>query len=137
MKTKGRRTIFGIGALVAVLYALWRLIETRQRESGVAWEPQPFPMPPRPRPEPTALAPEPAAPETVAGEPAPGGAEPEPAAERVGSSGWVEPVDGACPVSHPVKGKLPALRTLGGHRRYRRRDVDALLASHTDDAVEF
>ena len=101
MKTKGRRTIFGIGALVAVLYALWRLLETRQRESGVAWEPQPFPMPPRPRPEPTAVAPEP-----VAGEPAPGKAEPEPAAERVGSSGWVEPVDGACPVSHPVKGKL-------------------------------
>ena len=108
MKTKGRRTIFGIGALVAVLYALWRLIETRQRESGVAWEPQPFPMPPRPRPEPTALAPEPAAPETVAGEPAPGEPEPEPepATERVGTSGWVEPVDGACPASHPVKGKL-------------------------------
>jgi excisionase family DNA binding protein len=36
-----------------------------------------------------------------------------------------------------LEGKLPALRTLGGHRRYRRRDVDALLASHTDDAVEF
>ena len=34
-------------------------------------------------------------------------------------------------------GKLTSIRTLGGHRRYRRRDVDALLASHTDDAVEF
>jgi excisionase family DNA binding protein len=33
-----------------------------------------------------------------------------------------------------LEGKLPAVRTLGGHRRYRRRDVDALLASQTDFA---
>jgi hypothetical protein len=94
--TAKRRAIFGIGALVAVLYALWRLLETRQRESGVAWEPQPFPMPPRPRPEPAAREP-------AAGEPEP---QSEPAVDRVDATDWVEPVDGACPTTHPVKGKL-------------------------------
>jgi hypothetical protein len=74
MTAKRRRTILGAGVLIALLYALWRVVGTRQRETGVTWQAQPFPMPPRPVPTP---------------------AEP-----------WVEAVDGACPASHPVKGKL-------------------------------
>ncbi len=35
-----------------------------------------------------------------------------------------------------LEGKLPALRTLGGHRRYRRRDVEALLSRQTDAAAD-
>jgi hypothetical protein len=87
MTAKRRRTILGLGALMAVLYALWRLLEARQRESGVAWEPQPLPMPPRPVPSP----PGPGASTTTG----PGAA-----------PAWVEPVDGACPASHPLKAKL-------------------------------
>jgi hypothetical protein len=88
MTAKRRRTVLGLGALVTVLYALWRLLEARRRESGVAWEPQPFPMPPRPVPTPPA----PEASTT-----------PEPDAEE---PAWVEPVDGTCPATHPVKAKL-------------------------------
>jgi hypothetical protein len=85
MTAKRRRTILGLGALVAVLYALWRLLETRRQDSGVGWEPQPFPMPPRPVPDPPVSDSAPGAPAAPA---------------------WVQPVDGACPVSHPVKAKL-------------------------------
>jgi hypothetical protein len=87
--TAKRRTIFGVGVLAAVLYALWRLLEARRRESGLTWEAQPFPMPPRPVPSP---------PEPEAAAPA------APAAEE--TARWVEPVDGTCPVSHPIKAKL-------------------------------
>jgi hypothetical protein len=90
MTAKRRTTILGFGALVAVLYALWRLLETRRQESGVGWEPQPFPMPPRPVPTPSAPEAEPPAPTG-----SPTGA----------TEAWVEPVDGTCPASHPVKGK--------------------------------
>jgi hypothetical protein len=74
--------LLGLGALVAVLYAAWRAYSARTREvTGAAeWENAPFPFPPVPRPvTPTA---------TVAREP------------------WVDPVDGDCPSSHPVKAKL-------------------------------
>ena len=93
MTAKRRTAILGLGALVAVLYALWRLLETRRQDSGVGWEPQPFPMPPRPVPTPPV-------PDTSPGDPAPVDA-------AAGSeAAWVEPVDGTCPASHPVKGKL-------------------------------
>ena len=91
MTAKRRRTILGFGALVAVLYALWRLIERRQHESGVTWAPQPFPMPPRPVP---------------VRDPAPGDPAPADAVTEPRVAAWVEPVDGACPASHPVKAKL-------------------------------
>jgi hypothetical protein len=99
MNAKRRRTVLGVGALVALLYALWRLLETRQRETGVSWEPQPFPMPPRPVPTPGSRepAPQPAVADPAAAEPAPPQAAPGP---------WVDAVEGSCPVSHPVKGKL-------------------------------
>jgi hypothetical protein len=98
MTAKGRRTILGFGALAAVLYALWRLIEARRRESGISWEPQPFPSPPRPRPEsaPVPASGEPVRPAAPTGEVAAGAA----------TAGWIEPVDGACPATHPVKAKL-------------------------------
>jgi hypothetical protein len=91
MTAKRRWTILGIGTLAAVLLALWRLLETRRQDSAVTWEPQPFPMPPRPVP----------APPTPASPPAAGTGDPDGAAEP-----WVEAVEGSCPATHPVKGKL-------------------------------
>ena len=128
MTAKRRTTILGFGALVAVLYALWRLIERRQHESGVTWVPQPFPMPPRPVP-------------VTADTPAPAGPDAEPelvaeteasAAEDLGATGdapWVEAVDGTCPASHPVKGKLSSgIYHLPGGQMYDRTRADRCYA---------
>jgi hypothetical protein len=76
-----RRTVWralGLGVLAGTAYAVWRAIDAN-RATTVGWEPQPFPFPPQPR------AAQPAAGATAA---------------------WVEPDDGVCPSSHPVKAKL-------------------------------
>jgi hypothetical protein len=70
---------FGTGVVAATAFAVWRAIEAN-RVPEVGWEPQPFPFPPQPR---TGVDPSP--------EPAPP---------------WVDPDDGACPASYPVKAKL-------------------------------
>jgi hypothetical protein len=80
------KRLLGAGVVAGALYALWRVIDERTRQSELAWTPQPFPSPPMPVPH----SPEPAAP-----------AAPDEAGET-----WVEPTDGGCPVSHPVKAKL-------------------------------
>ena len=76
---------FGLGALAAAVYAIWRK-RTSTNSPGLNWEPQPFPYPPHPRSEPTTPA------------PAKAPAVPAP---------WVDPpAGGTCPASHPVKAKL-------------------------------
>lgn len=77
-----RRTV-GLGIVAAAAYAVWRAIEKSHASEGNGWEPQPFPFPPQPR------------------------TNDDPASERQDErQEWVEPVDGACPASHPVKAKL-------------------------------
>lgn len=76
---KWTKRILGAGAIAGAVYALWRVIDQRTRESTLEWTPQPFPSPPMPVPH----TPESAAP-----------------------AAWVDPVDGSCPMSHPVKAKL-------------------------------
>lgn len=66
----------GLVALAGGAYAVWRAIEAN-RSPEVGWEPQPFPPHPR--------AAEPSTDPT---------------------STWVDPDDGVCPSSHPVKAKL-------------------------------
>ena len=68
----------GLGVLAGTAYAVWRAIDAN-RTPTVGWEPQPFPFPPQPR-----------------------------AADRPtgATAPWVEPDDGVCPASHPVKAKL-------------------------------
>jgi len=74
--------LLGLGALGAVLYAAWRAYSARTRAvtGGGEWENAPFPFPPVPRP-----------------------VTPSATAER---DPWVDPLDGDCPSSHPVKAKL-------------------------------
>ncbi len=103
--SKGRaiKRIVGLGALAGLLFALWRLVESRNRDSGVTWEPQPFPNPPKPVARETPPAPAPAT---------DGGA-------------WIEPVDGGCPGSHPVKGKLSSgIFHVPGGQNYARTNPD-------------
>jgi hypothetical protein len=90
MKTFFKR-LLGLGALAAMGYAMWRAYERRKVNTGVNWDPQPFPYPPQPHTD---------APSET--EPAPAPA----AAATAGESGWIEPNDGACPASHPVKAKV-------------------------------
>ena len=83
MKTFLKR-LLGLGALTAVGYAMWRAYERRKIDTGVTWDPQPFPYPP----EPHEAVPTPS-PEAPKSEPS-----------------WLEADDGSCPASHPVKAKL-------------------------------
>lgn len=69
---------FGIGLLAATGYVLWRAIEMTRAHPELGGEPPPLPYPP----------------------PSQAAARPERAAV------WVEPDEGACPLSHPVKAKL-------------------------------
>jgi len=68
----------GLGLLAAGAYAVWRAIDINRALNDTGWEAQPFPFPPQPRPPIPAEIDRP----------------------------WVEPVERACPTSHPVKAKL-------------------------------
>jgi hypothetical protein len=98
------KRMFKLGLLAGVGYALWRWYEAQRAESDLRWEPQRPPYPPEPRVQnPSPPASPPATPvmatETTAATP--------PAAEPAAAGdAWVEPVDGACPASHPVKAKM-------------------------------
>ena len=81
MKTLLKR-LLGLSVFAAAGYAMWRAYERRKIDTGVTWDPQPFPYPPQPHTE-------------------------APAADTaVAETGWIEPDAGACPISHPVKAKL-------------------------------
>jgi len=82
VKKAAKRT-FGIGLLAGVLYGAWRAYRAKlpASESENTWQAAPFPFPPIPRPSSV-----------------------QPAHASNGAS--VDPVDGECPPSHPVKGKL-------------------------------
>jgi len=74
-----------LGLIAGGAYALWRFVASRTPDTGgMTFEPTPFPGLPRPVPTATASAPT-AAPAT---------------------GPWIEPDDGSCPLTHPVKAKL-------------------------------
>jgi hypothetical protein len=78
MRHRGLWRVVGLGVLAAGAYAVWRAIDTNRRVNDTGWEAQPFPFPPQPSAAP-------------------------PASE---DEAWVDPVEQACPSSHPVKAKL-------------------------------
>jgi hypothetical protein len=75
---KGVKRALGLGVLAGAGYAVWRALEKSRADTGLTWQPRPFPYPPEP-------------------------VETPPVAE---TPPWVEAADGGCPVSHPVKAKL-------------------------------
>jgi hypothetical protein len=113
-----RRGVF-LGLLTGAAYAAWRFVATRQQD-GVTFEPAPFLSPPRPVPTPsTGLS-------SVPGDGQADG--------RSNGSAWVDPVDGTCPVSHPVKAKMSSgIYHLPGGGNYDRTHADRCYAS-ADDA---
>lgn len=109
-----------LGVLGGVAYAVMRLLEHRS-PAGPATAPaahEPWPAltsdPARPEPASTHLHPDPGAP---------------------GGPAWVEPADGACPLSHPVKAKLSSkIFHLPGMANYERTNADRcyLDAAHAE-----
>jgi hypothetical protein len=115
------KRMFKLGLLAGAAYAIWRWFEAQRAESDLRWEPQPAPYPPQPRVESSSPSSPPAASavsEVSASAPAAATApvaepaRPVPASEGAraapseAGAAWVEPVDGACPASHPVKAKM-------------------------------
>ena len=76
-----------LSVVAGTAYAIWRWFESQRSDTGLSWEAQPAPFPPQPRTE----------------NPSPPPSNPSPAS---GGDAWVEPTDGACPASHPVKAKM-------------------------------
>ena len=110
------------GLLAGGAYAAWRFLASRAPDTGgMTFQTSPFPGPPVPCPRPPNFRPRP---------------EPWPCKGPLARGApWVEPDDGSCPLTHPIKAKLssgifhvPGRRQLRPHprrtllRRPRRRD---------------
>ena len=95
------KRVLKLGVLAGAGYAVWRYFEKQRSDSGVGWEPQPFPYPPQPRSS------EPIADEAAPAD-APSRVQPDvkPETTVVDGAAWVEPNGDACPSTHPVKAKL-------------------------------
>ena len=95
------------GLLAGVAVVVWRRIAARAPDTdGMTFTAAPFPSPPRPvppRPQPMAATQKAASAPTA----------------------WVEPEDGACPVTHPVKAKIASgIFHVPGGQSYERTRAD-------------
>lgn len=120
MRTLLRR-LLPVGLLAGLAYAIWRVLEARRSTgpAAPAWEAQPFPYPPVPGAAATATSHHLTVPEgMVAG----GGPETEATAVE---EPVMDPIDGVCPDSHPVKGKRSSgIYHVPGGRAYDRTKPD-------------
>ena len=102
---KATKRMLGLGVVAAAGYAVWRAFEARKVDTGVTWQPQPFPYPPVPRESATAT-----------------------------QGAWIQPDDGTCPGSHPVKAKLSSgIFHVAGGASYERTQADRCYRT-SDDA---
>jgi len=114
-KAMFKRTL-GVGVVAGVVFAAWRAYKAQVSAPGAegSWEAAPFPFPPIPRPRPSST--------------------PRPDASD-GAEASVEPLEGACPASHPVKGKVASgIYHLPGGLNYERTRPDRCYADA--DAAE-
>jgi hypothetical protein len=84
---QGVKRALGLGVLAGAGYAVWRALEKSRADTGLTWQPRPFPYPPEPVETPVDTS-----------DPQSSG--------TTETSPWVDAADGGCPVSHPVKAKL-------------------------------
>ena len=115
------RRMFMLSVVAGTAYAIWRWFESQRSDTGLRWEPQPTPFPPQPRPE-SPPNPRPAEPVTATEPAAVQAVSPAPAG---GSDAWVEPTEGTCPASHPVKAKMSSkIFHVAGGLNYERTHAD-------------
>ncbi|MET0276412.1 MAG: hypothetical protein ABW211_06175 [Acidimicrobiia bacterium] len=108
------KRLLGFTALAGAGYAVWRAMEARRVASDVTWDAQPFPYPPQPRTPSSA---------------------PKTDAPSSDGTSWVEPDDGTCPTSHPVKAKMSSgIFHVEGGANYDRTNADRCYA--TPEAAE-
>jgi hypothetical protein len=98
------RKMFRLALVIGAAAAVYKVVQARKPSpalpEGDAWPPTPKPVP---KPVPTPPERANAAPVT---------APPTPAAHKAApktSAAWVEPVEGACPATHPVKAKMTSM----------------------------
>jgi hypothetical protein len=116
---KAVKRLFFLGVFAGIGYAVWRAVQASMRAPSdeLAWETAPFPFPPVPRPPGAVGAVEVAPTETAVAESA-SDAPPE-------GGAWVEPADGTCPATHPVKAKLSSgIFHVPGGQNYDRTHAD-------------
>jgi len=119
------KRLLGFGALAAVAYGAWRMYERSRVDTGVTWDPQPFPYPPRPHVDAAQETAPSATPVTASA----------PATATEAATPWVEPDGAACPTSHPVKVKLASgIFHVPGGMNYDRTHADRCYAN--PDAAE-
>jgi hypothetical protein len=112
---RSMKRLLGLSALAAVAYGAWRAYERSRVETGVTWDPQPFPFPPRPHVD----AATDASPKTG----------PEAAPEPAHATPWIDPDGATCPTSHPVKVKLSSgIFHVPGGMNYERTHADRCYA---------
>ena len=115
---KAVKRLFFLGVVAGIGYAVWRAVRARMPapSDDLAWETAPFPFPPVPRPPRVDTPPV----NEPANELAHDGDDPPAAAPA-----WVEADDGACPATHPVKGKLSSgIFHVPGGQNYDRTHAD-------------
>ena len=120
---KAVKRLFFLGVFAGIGYAVWRAVQARMPAPSdeLAWETAPFPFPPVPRPPgavgAVATTPTESAIDESAGD--------EPTADAPAGGAWVEPDDGACPSTHPVKAKLSSgIFHVPGGQNYDRTHAD-------------
>lgn len=113
--------MMGAGVVAGALYAAWRAYRARLPTPAAesSWAPAPFPFPPIPRPS-SASAVRDLEPSHVERSDAERSD-----VERSDVERSLEPLDGTCPASHPVKGKLTSgIYHLPGGLNYERTRAD-------------
>jgi hypothetical protein len=101
------KRVFLLGVIAGVGYAIWRAVQARlaPASGGIEWDTAPFPFPPVPRP--------------------PAAVEPASAPSSNDAARWIEPNNGACPATHPVKAKLSSgIFHVPGGQNYERTHAD-------------
>jgi hypothetical protein len=122
------RSGWRLGLLAGLAIAIYKALQTRQAQPEISAR---DPWPPVVPPEPVAVVATPA----PAPKPEPP-AEPAPSPARdTGERPWVESEGGACPITHPIKGKLSSkIFHLPGMFAYDRTNADRCYAS--EEAAE-
>jgi hypothetical protein len=113
------KRMMGAGVVAGALYAAWRAYRARLPTPAAesSWAPAPFPFPPIPRPS--------SAPPVSADRDLERSHVERSHVERSDVEGSTEPVEGTCPASHPVKGKLTSgIYHLPGGLNYERTRAD-------------